>query len=330
MILYIDTPKTGIRVKNEGFFIENDEAQQLIMPNKVSQVILGNGVSLLTDVLILAERHGIPVYIEDSFGNIKLQCRSIEYSLSADIRRDQLLFVLNTEARVRWSKWLFKTKMANQLKVISFVADRKNRLFDAKNEFVEAVNEVRMKIDSIQNRDFDVFRESVLGYEGSIARKYWGLIAEAVGDEWAFGGRNRQPARDAFNASLNYLYGILYTEVENQLYLAGLDAHQGIFHGEQYQKPVLSFDFIELFRAWVDKLLIKLIWADNLNKDDFTLTDEGCTINKEAKAVLIPAFKRMMNGRKMFNGRNATAREHIRISIESLKTQFKDVIPDKL
>lgn len=322
MIVYIDTPKTSILVKNEGFFVENQEAKQLIMPNKVSQIILGNGISLLTDVLVLAEQNAIPVYIEDSYGNIKLQCRSVEFALDAQIRRKQLLFILNTKARIEWAKWLFKTKTTNQTVLIAHVAERKNRLQELKRDFESSANKTQSAIDMLECQDFDIFRESVLGFEGSLARKYWAILSVGMDENWRFEDRNRQPARDAFNASLNYLYGMLYTEVENQLYLAGLDAHQGIFHGDQYQKPVLSFDFIELFRVWVDKLLIELIWNDELSSDWYIKTEAGCTISKKAKAVLIPSFKKLMYSRKMFNSRNATAREHIRLAIENLKSQF--------
>lgn len=322
MILYIDTPKTTVSVKNSGFFIENEIDKKTIMPNKISQIILGNSILVNTDALILAEAHKIPIHIENAQADIKVTCRSINYGLDAGIRKSQVAFVLNTKKRVEWSISLFKTKLENQIGLVQYLAERKKRIAEEVKTFKTEVESTISKIQNQQAENFEAFRESVQGNEGSVARKYWSILSEVMAPEWQFENRNRQPAADAFNASLNYLYSMLYGEVENQLYLAGLDAHQGIFHAEQYQKPVLSFDFIEMFRVWCDRLLIDLIWNEELQVGYYYFEEQACMLNKNAKAVIIPEFKNMMNSRKMFGGRNALAKEHIRIAIENLKTQF--------
>lgn len=56
---------------------------------------------------------------------------------------------------------------------------------------------------------------------------------------------------------LNYYYGMLYTIVEGALFAAELDPHLGILHIDTHNKPVLAFDLIEIFRPWVDALLIE-------------------------------------------------------------------------
>lgn len=322
MILYIDTPKTTVSVKNSGFFIENEIDKKSIMPNKISQIILGNGILVNTDALILAEAHKIPIHIENAQADVKVTCRSVGYGLDADIRLGQVLFILNPAKRAAWCKALFNIKLENQLILAQYIADRKKRVADVVLTFGQDIKNTMLKIGNYNTDNFEQFRESVQGFEGSLARKYWSILSEVLPDEWQFENRNRQPATDPFNASLNYLYSMLYGEVENQLYLAGLDAHQGIFHAEQYQKPVLSFDFIEMFRVWCDRLMIDLIWNQELQIEYYYFEAKGCMLNKTAKAVIIPAFKQMINSRKMFGGRNALAKEHIRIAIENLKAQF--------
>lgn len=39
-------------------------------------------------------------------------------------------------------------------------------------------------------------------------------------------------ARDPYNVVLNYLFGVLYSKVEQALVLAGFDVKIGILHGE--------------------------------------------------------------------------------------------------
>lgn len=56
------------------------------------------------------------------------------------------------------------------------------------------------------------------------------------------------PAFDAFNSLLNYLYGMLYVMVEMALVKAGIDPYMGILHADEYQKITMVYDCIEPYR----------------------------------------------------------------------------------
>lgn len=60
------------------------------------------------------------------------------------------------------------------------------------------------------------------------------------------------------NTSLNYAYGILYGESWKALVLAGLDPYAGFMHTDRSGKPVLVFDFIEMFRFIADSTLLAM------------------------------------------------------------------------
>jgi len=71
-----------------------------------------------------------------------------------------------------------------------------------------------------------------------------------------FPGRDRSSG-DPFNSSLNYGYGILYSLAWRSLVLAGLDPYAGFLHVDRSGKPVLAFDYVEMFRVHVvDKPLL--------------------------------------------------------------------------
>ena len=52
-------------------------------------------------------------------------------------------------------------------------------------------------------------------------------------------GRETRGALDRFNSALNYGYGILYSQVEKAVTLAGLDAYGGFLHADRPGKPSL-------------------------------------------------------------------------------------------
>ncbi|MFO7558792.1 MAG: CRISPR-associated endonuclease Cas1 [Desulfobacterales bacterium] len=55
-------------------------------------------------------------------------------------------------------------------------------------------------------------------------------------EKYQFSGRSRRPAKDPFNAVLNYCYGMLYSRVEKACILSGLDPFVGFLHTDNYNK----------------------------------------------------------------------------------------------
>jgi CRISPR-associated protein Cas1 len=57
----------------------------------------------------------------------------------------------------------------------------------------------------------DARRQDMLGLEGKVARAYFNAISSIMPERYRFAGRSRNPAKDEFNAMLNYGYGVLYS-----------------------------------------------------------------------------------------------------------------------
>ena len=123
-------------------------------------------------------------------------------------------------------------------------------------------------------------------------------------DRYKFDGRSRNPAKDEFNALLNYTYGILYSMVEKACIIAGLDPYVGIIHTDNYNKKSLVFDLIENFRIWADETVIKLFAGRDVKQECFDKLENGFTLNKEGKALLITAFNAFMDESIRYSGRN--------------------------
>ena len=103
--------------------------------------------------------------------------------------------------------------------------------------------------------------------------------------EWP--GRETYGATDRFNSALNYGYGILYSQVEQALILAGLDSYGGFLHADRPGKPSLALDLIEEFRQTiVDRTVIGLVNKRfAIEQDEDKRLDEA-TRRKLAEKVL--------------------------------------------
>jgi CRISPR-associated protein Cas1 len=143
-----------------------------------------------------------------------------------------------------------------------------------------------------------------MGLEGSSGRIYFAALSYVLPDRYKFNGRSRNPARDEFNALLNYAYGVLYGKVEKGCILAGLDPYVGIIHTDHYNKKSLVFDLIENFRVWADEMVVKLFASRKVKGEHFDKLQNGYTLNQEGKAVLIGSLNLFLDESVRYRGRN--------------------------
>jgi len=143
-----------------------------------------------------------------------------------------------------------------------------------------------------------------LGYEGAGGKIYFETINYIIPDRFKFEGRSRNPAKDEFNALLNYGYGVLYSMVEKACIIAGLDPYVGFIHTDNYNKKSLVFDLIEMFRIWVDETVVYLFSSRKVKREHFDKIKNGLSLNKEGKALLIEALNNNFEKKVRYRGRN--------------------------
>jgi CRISPR-associated protein Cas1 len=132
----------------------------------------------------------------------------------------------------------------------------------------------------------------LLGIEGAAATAYWSLWVdlplrfarrERAPEHWqSFGRRNsplgRKNTRNAVtpaNAVLNYLYGVLASELTIALTGAGLDPGLGIFHTDAARRASLTYDAMEAVRPRVDGWLAAWLAEARFSKRDFHEEPDG-------------------------------------------------------
>ena len=74
---------------------------------------------------------------------------------------------------------------------------------------------------------------------------------------------------------LNYGYGVLYGKIEGALIKAGIDPYIGILHRDDYNRPVLVYDVIELYRIWVDYVVYSLVVQQVVTDEYYSVREDG-------------------------------------------------------
>ena len=94
---------------------------------------------------------------------------------------------------------------------------------------------------------------------------------------------SNQKAINIVNAVMNFYYGLIEHRLLTQICYYGYDYNISFLHIPQYNKLPLTYDLIELLRADIDNIILKLAKDRVIQKRDFTLTDDGYYLIKEGK-----------------------------------------------
>jgi CRISPR-associated protein Cas1 len=270
MELILNTFGTSLIKENNNFVVVHKDGRQLISPSSVKTISISKGAKISSDAALLAIEHEIDVLFVENSGTPVGRLWSIKYGSVSTIRRKQLDFTFSPEA-VDWIKGIVIQKIDNQVALI-LTMELHNTVRD---KAINRLSEYKRKISELNGEIVSDIGPSLRGWEGAASRIYFDCISAILPEELKFEGRSQHPALDAFNCLLNYGYGILYGKIEGALIKAGIDPYVGVFHRDDYNRPVLVFDIIEIYRVWIDYVVINLANQHIINEDFFSIKEDG-------------------------------------------------------
>jgi len=141
---------------------------------------------------------------------------------------------------------------------------------------------------------------------------------------WRFDSRSRRPAKDGFNAFLNYAYGVFYGFLDKATVLAGLDPHLGMLHADNYGRPSLVFDVIEPYRPWADRVVVGLLASRRAQKEMLHPVPGGVALEKEGKGILMEALNGYLDEVVRMDGKQRSRRQHVQLRLHALANRLLD------
>ncbi len=283
-----------LHVKDNMFEIlvrEKGQADKKVLhpASKIKTITLGRGTSLSAEAIRLALEHHVHLVIVASDGQPIGRFWHSKLGSTTLIRKKQLEASLNAVGLL-WTKEWVGEKMSRQADFVDSL--RKHR--PNQDEFLlQKANNIRNLKDSVsilEGENTASVADSLRGLEGTAGRIYFETLSKIIPEPYTFEGRSMRPALDAFNAFLNYAYGMLYSRIESALIIAGIDPYLGFLHRDGYNHLSMVFDFIEPYRVPIDVMVFKLFTGKKVNKSHFEEMVKGITLTKEGKSFLADAF----------------------------------------
>jgi CRISPR-associated protein Cas1 len=327
MQLYIDSYGAFLGVKNGMFWVKPQEAEgRLIAVRKIKTILLSKGIRVSTDALFLALENTIPILLLDRIGRTKGQVWSGQYGSVSTIRKNQAIFANHIQGMI-WIRELIIQKITNQKKLLEQLYNKKHlKEFSHQNaqDIMEGMIIKLKNWDATPNLDLKDIAATFRGWEGTASRAYFHCFTLVIPKHFEFKKRMKHPAYDRFNASLNYLYGILYGIIEVALIKAGIDPYMGVLHTDRYNSPTLVFDVIDQYRHWVDEIALDLFLKQAMPYSYFKeAPKDGLWLNYHGKDIIIDAFTKQINGIIEYNGNRRKRHSHIDLDAARMATMFK-------
>jgi CRISPR-associated protein Cas1 len=284
---------------------------------RISEVVVASrGVSLSSDLLKEFCERGIRLTFVEASGRPYAMLSSPVLTATVESRREQLL-AFHDKRGLDFARLIVRGKIRNQRHLLlyfgKYLKQSDGQRFEIISSTARKLRGLELQARRIEGTVVGEKRSELMGLEGVAGRIYWEAVRAIVESKTEFMGRVHQGASDAFNALLNYGYGILYAHVWGAVVNAGLEPFAGYLHVDRPGKPSLVLDLVEEFRQpVVDRTIVAFI---NLGQQ--VVMNDGMLDESTRKTIAQKILERLAT-RELFRGQQYQIRSIIQMQARSL------------
>lgn len=302
MQLIINTYGAYLQKNGDCFKLKTNEGVFEISYKKVSSILISTAGCISTDAVKMAVENDIDIVFIDKHGNPYGRIWHPRLGSTARIRRKQL-GISGTEQGFRLALQWVRTKFKNQMGLLNRLKEAQPSKSPSIASSIKKLRAIARGLDALSGT-IEEKRNALMGLEGKGTSIYFAALNSLMPEEFRFKSRSRNPAKDHFNAFLNYAYGVLYSKVERACIVAGLDPYVGFIHADHYNKKSLVFDLMENYRIWAEEVVMDLFIEGKVKQEHCDRVPGGWVLNKEGKALLLEALFNFMEETINYRGRN--------------------------
>ncbi|MGH2470697.1 MAG: CRISPR-associated endonuclease Cas1, partial [Chloroflexota bacterium] len=189
-------------------------------------LVLTSAASVSADAVRECCERGIELVFLTGTGDPYGQLVSPGLLGTARTRREQLLAYADGRGRTLATQML-RGKLSNQANMLKYMAKyRKDRNPDVYSSVRDASYEIAQAADWLAEapgETIDQARQPLMVREAEAGKRYWAALRLILRPDVPWENREHRGASDLVNTLLNYGYGVLQSQVQQAIVLAGLD-----------------------------------------------------------------------------------------------------------
>ena len=329
--IHLNSFGTKLRVKDGLFEIQYFKGKQYLKteqfsPFSVQRIHLNRGTALSVDAIQLAIDRDVEILFQNRRGQPIGRVLTPTPNSTSLIPKAQVHASLDGSGLEAAKAWLQQKIYAQIVFIKNSKLAKKSKHTKASKDFLTFATKQVAKLEALKIKDTPKNQATIRGVEGSVNRMYFSIISAMLPSTYSFTARSRRPAKDPFNAFLNYGYGILYQRVERTILQVGLSPYIGFLHRDGFQFKSLVFDFIEPYRVLVDKTIFQLFVTNKIKSKHYQLDEEtgGVVIELEGKKLLADTFSEMYQQRRQaYKKKQHTLEQIMLLEAQQFATSLK-------
>lgn len=323
MELVINTFGTSLSRDNEAFQIVHKDGKQRVPAQGIKSIQISRGAQITSDAVLLAIENEIEVLFMDRTGKPIGRIWSPKYGSISTIRKGQLAFSFSNEA-VKWIRDLIRQKIENQQALLIMMKADDDATQRKVQRAIRRLDDYGAKISQLEGDIVSDIAANLRGWEGVASNIYFEALNMFIPEHYKFAKRSQHPAMDVVNSLLNYGYGLLYAKIEGALIRAGIDPYIGVFHRDDYNRPVLVYDIIELYRVWIDYVVVSLVAQEVVTDDYYSVREDGSYwLEGLGRRVLIQSVNDYFGEIITVSGVSRSRENQIALYAQNLAQKFK-------
>jgi len=231
-----------------------------LFENEIGEVHIRIGNSVSSGALATCAFWGIDLLILTQRGNPVAYLKSLDYDSHVKTRICQYEAMKNGKG-IEIAKKIVLSRIEGQNQIPRKYGLRQHDLVKA-----------RETISKIESDKLSVVRKRLMSIEGFHTERYFRQIFQLLPKSIMIQKRRTFKAYDGINNTFNLAYTILKWKVLRAIIKAKLEPYLGFLHSEQFGKPSLVCDLMEMYRYLIDNFLIQ--YSKTLRKKDFSMKKE--------------------------------------------------------
>ncbi|WP_040793210.1 type I-B CRISPR-associated endonuclease Cas1b [Nocardia paucivorans] len=270
------TSACRIRRKDQSLVIERADGKPVHIPiTDIADIVACESVDINTAVISLLNTHRINVHLLGHYGDYTGSLLTAESSTSGQTVLAQARLATNPTTALDIARQIVRATAFNVRRVV----DRE--LLTHPLEVLES---------SVRQAETS---EQLMGAEGTFRRSAWEVIDTQLPGWLQLRGRIRRPPRNAGNAFISYVNGIIYTRTLSAIRLTPLHSGIAFLHASmQRQRHSLALDLAEVFKPlFAERMLLRLAHRNQLTPQHFESSVDHATLSDTGRKFVVAAVR---------------------------------------
>ncbi len=265
-----------IRRQDQSLVIERESGDKVHIPvTDVRDIVACAPADLNSAVISLLNQHHINVHFLSYYGDYAGSLLTADTAASGEVVLGQARLREDTQARLKIARAIVSATAFNVRRVID--RDLLDRPF--------GVLETSVAIATTASQ--------LMGAEGTFRRSAWEVLDTKLPDWLQMSGRSRRPPRNAGNAFISYVNGIIYARMLTAIRLTPLHTGITFLHSTmERHRHSLALDLAELFKPlYAERLLLRFAGRRQLRPTHFDADLNHAMLSEAGRKLVVKTVR---------------------------------------